>query len=293
VRAYLDSGPEENCFDLVLVGDGYLQSDLDDGTYWKDVERVASGIVAATPFCWYRSSVNVRAVFLPSQCRGCDIDAKEDRVGTALDSTFADRTDRTMIVRDVAALREALRGAGDADAVLVMVNTPHYGGTAGHNATQMGRLGFRFAVFASQDPSAAGIALHELGHSLASLADEYVSPSDAERRPLPEKGDILPMNVQVDSSLDRTSRQTLARTAKWGRFLALPGADAHAWAHEGGYYRETGTWRPWPRCRMEDHDDPFCPVCCEQVAKAICRHSRRPWDEAAYHRAHPLSLWSK
>jgi hypothetical protein len=174
-----------------------------------------------------------------------------------------------------------------------MVNTRFYGGAAGHGGSQVARHGFRFAAFCAQDPSAARIALHELGHSLANLADEYVMPGDVDSHPLPRRGDILPMNVQVESTLDRTSRAALARTAKWGRFLALPGADAHAWAHEGGYYRATATWRPWPRCLMRNHHDPFCPVCCEQMAKAICRHSRRPWDDAAYHAAHPLSAWAK
>jgi hypothetical protein len=37
--------------------------------------------------------------------------------------------------------------------------------------------------------------------------------------------------------------------------------------------------------------DPFCPVCCEAVARAIFRTCGLEWDDAEYHRAHPLELW--
>lgn len=42
---------------------------------------------------------------------------------------------------------------------------------------------------------------------------------------------------------------------------------------------------------MRDHADPFCPVCCEEMAKSILAACGEPWDDAAYHKAHPLSLW--
>ena len=44
---------------------------------------------------------------------------------------------------------------------------------------------------------------------------------------------------------------------------------------------------------MREHSVPFCPVCCEELAKAIVRRTGRSWDDRAYHEAHPLSLWTE
>jgi IgA peptidase M64 len=44
-------------------------------------------------------------------------------------------------------------------------------------------------------------------------------------------------------------------------------------------------------CRMRENEAPFCPVCCEEVAKAIHAACGLPWDDAAWHKAHPLSGW--
>ena len=42
---------------------------------------------------------------------------------------------------------------------------------------------------------------------------------------------------------------------------------------------------------MNTLGDPFCPVCCEALAKAVFETCGAPWDEAAYDKAHPLRLW--
>jgi hypothetical protein len=44
---------------------------------------------------------------------------------------------------------------------------------------------------------------------------------------------------------------------------------------------------------MRSCDEPFCPVCCEAIARAIHAECGLPWDDAAYHDAHPLALWSE
>ena len=44
---------------------------------------------------------------------------------------------------------------------------------------------------------------------------------------------------------------------------------------------------------MRDAADPFCPVCCEELARAIQETCGIEWDDGAYHRARPLALWSE
>lgn len=42
---------------------------------------------------------------------------------------------------------------------------------------------------------------------------------------------------------------------------------------------------------MRDEEAPFCPVCCEEVAKSIQEACGILWDDAAWHEAHPLRQW--
>ena len=90
---------------------------------------------------------------------------------------------------------------------------------------------------------------------------------------------------------DASSFKKLAETVKWGHFLALPGAKNREWTFEGGYYRKTGVFRPWRACRMREHREAFCPICDEEIAKAIVACCGDKWDDAAWHKERPLSAW--
>ena len=185
-----------------------------------------------------------------------------------------------------------MESAGPTDIVFVMVNTERYGGAG----TVLETLHVRgrplpAPTYAAQDTRSFLIAVHELGHSFADLDDEYADEDLHAAFPLPEKGDLPEANVSLARAFERGSLEQLKATVKWKHFLDLPGAAKARWFHEGGYYREKGVYRPWPTCRMLVHEDPFCPVCCEEVAKAIHAACGLPWDDAAWHKAHPLSEW--
>lgn len=283
LRTWLESGPSEACVDVLFVGDGYTAADLgESGSYWGDVGRVADQLLREIPFAWYRDWFNVRAVFLESKDPGCDLDPGVDEVDTTLDICFDD--ERRLALRNQEALRAAVREAGGADIVLVMVNSSGSRGTADGDV----------ALFTSRDVSAHRMALHELGHSFAGLADEYVEGPLQERYPLPPSySEIQEPNITLAGRFNAADAELLRRTLKWGHFLRLPGAERFAWLHEGGYYRSRGVFRPWSACRMRDDSDPFCPVCCEELARRIHETCDLPWDDAAYHRAHPLELWEE
>src|SRR5262249_22324303 len=147
-------------------------------------------------------------------------------------------------------------------------------------------------TFSAQDTTSFMIAVHELGHSFANLADEYEDEAEASRQRLPDDGhDLDSANVTLNGHFDASSFKTLAETVKWRHFLALPGARTHEWLFEGGYYRQRGVYRPWRHCRMRDHAAPFCPICEEELAKAIHDCCGDPWDDAAWHKERPLTAW--
>lgn len=294
VRIWRESGQPDRCVDVVFVGDGYTRKQLAaTGKLWKDVGRYAKRLLEERPFSSYEDRFNVRAVLLESKDEGCDLSPDSEKVATALQSHFDSPNGRLLAFRDGAALERAVRAAGQTDIVFVMVNTEKYGGagTVLHSLQVRGRP-LPAPTFSAQDTASFLIAVHELGHSFANLADEYVNDGDAPHFPLPKDGaDLAQDNVTLAGKFDAASFATLQTTLKWRKFLELPGAKKRPWVHEGAFYRATGVFRPWHECKMRENAAPFCPVCCAEVARSIHAASGTLFDEAAHHKAHPLDSW--
>lgn len=294
IKIWLESGPSEKCVDVLFVGDGYTAKDLtiQAGKYWKDVQRYAARLFKEEPFLSTKSRFNVRALFVESPQRGCDASPTEEKFHTALESHFDSPEGRLLVFKDARRLKELVEQAGPADLVFVMVNTERYGGagTVLHELRVRGKP-CPAPTFSAQDTASFLIAVHELGHSFAGLVDEYEDEALQKTFPLPEKGDVSAPNATLPRFFDAKTYESLAKTIKWGHFLALADARKHKWLIEGAYYRAKGVFRPWPTCRMLRHDDAFCPVCAEEVAKAILASCGDTWDDARWHKEHPLSEW--
>ncbi|MHC4933221.1 MAG: M64 family metallopeptidase [Planctomycetota bacterium] len=289
IRFLREAGPPERSVDVVFVGDGYSRSKT--GKFWKDLRRYSTRLLKEPPFSWYRKKFSVRGLIVPSRDDGCDLSSKQENVSTVLESFFDSPSGRLLVFKKADLLKKLIIEAGDADIVFVMVNTEKYGGGGSvlHNHVVRGKP-LPAPTFSARDTPSFLIALHELGHSFADLADEYAEDSTYPRA-LPEKGDLPHANVTLERCLDRSSFLALRETVKWKHFLELKGAKKHKWAHAGGYYRHTGVFRPWKRCMMRVLGDPFCPICAEEMSKAIFAVCGEDWDDAAYHKAHPLSRW--
>jgi hypothetical protein len=294
LRTWLESGPREKCVDVLFVGDGYTEKDLSiqAGKFWKDVGRYSQRLFKDEPFLSYRDKFNVRAAFLESKERGCAAAKGESKPDTALGSYFDTKEGRLLVFKDAARLKQVVEESGGADLVFVMVNTERYGGAG----TVLSEIRVReralpAPTFSAQDTASFLIAVHELGHSFAGLADEYVDEPLQPTFKIPEKGDLDAPNATLARCVDASTPDKLAKTVKWKHFLALPDARKHAWLEEGAYYREKGVFRPWKTCRMLRHDDDFCPVCCEEVAKSILGCCGETWDDALWHKTHPLGKW--
>ena len=119
----------------------------------------------------------------------------------------------------------------------------------------------RVATTPARTSDAAATAAHEIGHAFAALGHEC---RDA---------------AEPDPPWARERR---------GHFLELPGAGRFLWFREDASYRAR-----WSRCRMRSCDEPFCPVCSEALARVIHAECGLAWDDAAFHEAHPLALWSE
>ena len=159
----MQSGDPHHAVDLVIVGEGYVQSE--EKKFAEDVKRCADILFEWEPYRQYRNRFNITGVFSPSPESGVDEPRQHAYKKTLLNATFnsldSDRyllTEENKLMRDVA-------GQVPYDALLVMVNSKRYGGGGIYND---------FTAFTSDGPTNDFVFVHEFGHAFGGLGDEYM-----------------------------------------------------------------------------------------------------------------------
>lgn len=126
------------------------------------------------------------------------------------------------------------------DQTIILVNTTRYGGSGGSRS-----------VYAAGNSSATEIALHEIGHSMAGLDDEY--------------GGV----ASCGNSAGGFNTSLNPVTGAWPEWAAELGPP---W--EGAKYYNLCIYRPTANCKMRLLNAPFCPVCAQRWATSIFGHWR-------------------
>lgn len=270
------NGAATQKFDIVFLGDGFQAKDQPH--FDSKVRSCLSILWSVSPFTELRSHINVHQVYVDaSPSSGYDSRGKRASEYPFGSSYSDDGSDMVVLSKEAEALRVAATAPG-ADAIIVITTLP--------GRSHAGRL-----VLIADDQSALP---HELGHLIGSLGDEYSSRSklvDRENHPLP-KGDFAYPNLQAESTIDVSTPATIQKTAKWGHFLGLPDADPIVSAYQGGFYREVGVYRPSYSCTMRTSNGAiFCPVCHEEMYKAIIGKCGVEFNDKTYHAQFPLRRW--
>jgi hypothetical protein len=274
----VDNGPSTNRVDIVFLGDGYTASQIDT-VYVSHVQSLLNYFFNQTqdPFPRYRNFFNVHRVNVISNESGADVPPLGIARDTALDASYYwdGTTDRLLYVNSSkanAALSSGLAGAGfTAEMRPVTVNDTRYGGGGGW-----------YAVYAGGNSGATEIALHELGHSFAGLADEYdYGGSTTYTGPEPSQA-----NITTSSSGD-----------KWARWLGYVDPDHSTigaiGAYEGANYSRYGIYRPSANSKMRSLNRPFDAVSREDIILDIYRYVNPldAWSDNAQTLVNPESLW--
>ncbi len=233
-------GPVTNRIDLVTVGDGYLVSELD--SYAQHVQASLSTMFSQEPFKTYANFFNIHRVDVISNESGVDHDPTYPIYrDTAMDMEFwCGGTERLLCV-NVAKAYYYANNAPDVDMVLAIANSTKYGG-AGYSSADL-------ATVSGGNSSAPEIALHEFGHSLGDLADEYWYSGQTYNGPEP-----TPRNVST-----LTAAQMQATGAKWAAWLGTnyPAYDGLVDTYEGAIYCQYGVYRPTNNSKMRALGRPF------------------------------------
>lgn len=263
--------PSARPLNLIFLPDGFKAGEM--AAYHAAVDAFLSKIASTAPFAALLSAIAPVRIDIASPASGIDDPAAGKYVDTLFGARFGEGELRRRIEVDQdAASRVARRETGVKKnyAAIVVANTEEYGGSGGE-----------VSVF-SRHPAAADIALHELGHSLFGLADEY--SHDGPKGP--------PREPNVTAKPDKASSSWGARDLaklKWKNLvtagLAVPThlnpdcskpSEAPALVgvglFEGAKYEHCGLFRPSATCKMRELTADFCPVCQGAIRAKLSAH---------------------
>jgi len=275
------NGPATNRLNIVIFSEGYTTEDLTN-RFLSDATNVFENFFPFEPYAEYQNYINVYAVAVPSSISGSTHldNTTFVRNATYFNSTFDVTWDRIVTIPPYNLDTTAADGMGKVTALLksllpnvltnsvlpvLLVNAPSYDGGSGGP----------ISINTTKPSTLESISMHETGHTLAQLGDEYNYGYT----------DVL-LNTSLEAN---TTATTNLQTLKWKAWVQpgtpIPTEEADdryagvVGVFRGGDYT-TNDFHPALYCRMlapfDDNNNPtsFCPVCREAMLLAIYKRAR-------------------
>ena len=162
------SGEPADKLDILLLGDGY--SSEETGKFEADARRLGAALLATSPFRERRGDINLWALVAPGSGSGVPRPSNGKHTPSALGTRYdVFGGERFLLTLDNRAVRELAQYA-PYDAIEILVNSPTYGG---------GGIFGQFSTAAARSDWAPYLVVHEFGHHLAGLGDEYYASDEA------------------------------------------------------------------------------------------------------------------
>lgn len=242
------SGPASKRFDLVFVAEGYTADQqnlfhLQAKAHWEH-------LTSFEPFATLKDDFNVWVVDAISQESGSDNDPTRGiRRNTALNSGYYCSDMERLICVDTGVTKQYAALAPGADQAIALVNSDTYGGSGG-----------TVAVAAGGNVQSGNIIVHELGHSIGGLTDEYGGEGEANSANEPKYPNATKM---TEEEMRRTG-------AKWAALLGQPTPDGGVIGlFEGADYYDKGVFRPSDNSMMRTLGKEFNLVGIDAITSAV------------------------
>ncbi len=243
----MKNGERPNRVNLVFLSDGYQSSELN--TFKTNATDFNNAIFAQTPFKEYKNFFNSFIIKVPSNQSAAkhpgnatDESSSGGQPIINPDNYFQSTFDYGLIhwllvpQNNLAVSNVLASNLPDYDQGFVIVNSTYYGGSGGSLAT------------ASINVNSKEVALHEIGHSFAGLADEYWAGTIYARETY---------NMSQDNN---------PSTNRWKGWLGFNGVGIYPY----GTAAPQNIWyRPHQTCKMQFLNYPFCPVCTQRIVDRI------------------------
>lgn len=251
VQTLFENGSHDKLINLIVLGDGYTEAEKAD--FEADVKRIVEtgayempGAFGASPLKEYHNFFNVYFIYTPSAQSGANAD-------TYYDCDYNGRT----LDPDLKAVYNVLRGNTPwydetKDFCLLIANVSGGGGVSkGMSDLFCITRGNRY----DEEDDTAGTLLHEFGHALGKLADEYSSEGGS--------------HWETANNTQNTDPETV----RWKNWLGATGIYGKQVGFE---YCVDGWYYPYYYCLMRETNSwwGYCPVCREALVKSIHRRTQ-------------------
>ena len=210
-----DAGDPARKLDLLILGDGYTAAER--GKFERDARRLMRVLFATSPFKERERDINVWGLVPAAPQSGVSRPSQGLHRRSPVGATYdAFDSERYILTFDNRAFRDLAANA-PYDVVEILTNSATYGG---------GGIYGLYSTVAADSAWAPYIFIHEFGHHLAALADEYYTSDVAY---LPAADRIEPWEPNITALLDPAA-------LKW-KDLVKPG---------------TPLPTPWPKEQFEE-----------------------------------------
>lgn len=247
-----------NTLDIVFLADGYTAMQM--VKFRRDCRKFADNLLSCSPFKENKLKINIRAVESVSLNQGTDNPGLNIWANTALNTGFYTfGTERYLTTSDIRTLRDYASNV-TYDHIIVIVNSKEYGGGGFYNF---------YSLATSDNEHSAYLLIHEFGHGLAGLADEYYT-SDVP---------VIDYYNKLVEPWEPNITTLIGFEKKWksqlGDATPIPTPANHKYykslgAFEGAGYSAKGIYRPQWDCTMKSVSwNNFCPVCQQSIQKVI------------------------
>ncbi len=162
ILTIMENGPAEKKVDIVVLGDGYKKEEMDK--FHKDAKRLISVLFSVEPYRSRKSDFNIRAIETPSPVSGVNRPHPGIFKRTPLSVHYSSfDSERYALTYDNRRVRD-IASAVPYEFTIILINERTYGG---------GGIYRLYATLAVDNAFSDYLIIHEMGHHLAGLADEY------------------------------------------------------------------------------------------------------------------------
>ncbi|MBI3852426.1 MAG: hypothetical protein HY298_19390 [Verrucomicrobia bacterium] len=276
------NGPASQRLNIVVLSEGYQSNQL--AQFLVDAVNTVSNLFAAQPFQEYSNYFNAFAISIASVESGSDHPVSGEFKNTYFNSMYQSYNNSLLITippnawtngSTVYGSNDYSQGKGKVqtlltnlmpqyDFVILLVNHPEPGGS-GQPPTPGDPL--PLAITSINPSYGPEIVVHESGHMIGGLADEYNTAYPG----------FTP--VEMPNATTQTNRAQIRWTTWILTNTPLPTPDDPTNSDlvglfQGAQYQTNGWYRPRLDCKMNHLFVPFCEVCTEQLVLSIYKTNR-------------------